>query len=64
MRNVEKAREVRLWIRDIIVPGTIAGCILYSNPNVRAFIREKKENIKNKIHKKPKLTVIYGEKVE
>lgn len=63
MKNVEKAREVRLWIRDIIFPVTLFSGLVLSNPNVRAFIREKKDNIKRKAQER-KFKVIYGEKVE
>lgn len=63
MKNIEKAREVRLWIRDIIFPVTLFSGLILSNPNVRAFIKEKKDNIKRKTQER-KFKVIYGEKVE
>lgn len=48
MKNVEKAREVRLWIGQVIVPVVIGGTILWSNPNVRHFVHSKVNNIKTK----------------
>lgn len=50
MKNVEKAREIRLWIGQVIVPAIIGGTILWSNPNVRCFIHNKFNNIKTKFN--------------
>lgn len=59
MRNVDKARETRLWIRDIIFPTVVVGAIVWNNPNARAWIKDKKQKIKDKFNRR-KFKVIKG----
>lgn len=61
-KQIEGARELRLWIGQIIVPAVTAGIILYSNPNVRNLICIKYNELKNKIIMKRKFRVFNGEK--
>ncbi len=51
-KNVEKSREIRLWIGQVIMPTIAGGIFLWSNPNTRNWIKNKANNIKNKFHKK------------
>ena len=47
MKNVEKARETRLWITQVIAPLTIAGVLIWNNcPNVRYFVADKANKTK------------------
>ena len=55
-KQIEAAREVRLWIRDIIVPAAAIAVGAMSIPEVREPVVEKfnsvKESVKNKLKKK------------
>ncbi len=51
MRNVERAREVRLWIGQIIIPAIGVGIFIYSNPNSRRWVKDKVESVKSKFRK-------------
>ena len=46
-RNIDAARETRLWIGQIIIPAVTTLVILASNPDVRWWAREKIDKIKN-----------------
>lgn len=52
-KQIEAAREVRLWIGQIIVPAAVTVLTLYSIPEVRnsisAKMRKTKESIKTKL---------------
>ena len=54
-KDIEKSREIRLWIGQIIVPALTMFTVLYSNPNIRYAIKDKVNTIKckaqNKFHK-------------
>lgn len=54
-KHIEAAREARLWIRDILVPGALLVVSTLSIPEVRQAIATKaksiKTNIDEKIHK-------------
>ena len=51
-KNIERSREIRLWIGQVIMPTIAGGILIYSNPNARNWIKDKFNNIKNKFHKK------------
>ena len=52
-KSIERSREIRLWIGQVIAPVVIAGVALASNPNVRKWASDKwfvvKTSIKQKI---------------
>lgn len=50
-KNIDAAREARLWIGQVIVPAVTAGLILVANPNVRRWAHDKCENIKGTFKK-------------
>ena len=54
-KQIERARETRLWIKEVIVPSITAATIAWSIPEVRENIKDKfnkaKEFIKSKIQK-------------
>ncbi len=51
-RQIETSREIRLWIRDIIVPAAIGSAVIFSNPDARNWVKEKAQNIKYSINRK------------
>ena len=52
-KQIETSREVRLWIRDIIVPAVAAvGTVMYMNPELRAKATNKVNEVKYKIKTK------------
>lgn len=52
-RQIEASREVRLWIRDIIVPAaTAVATVLYFNPELRNKAKATFEDAKVKIKTK------------
>lgn len=48
-KRIEQMREIRMWIIQIIVPGTILGISLWSIPEVQQAIKSKFNNLKFKI---------------
>lgn len=50
-KQIEFAREIRMWIKDIVVPLGVTTTIALSNPDIRNFIR-------NKMDKKNKFTTV------
>lgn len=51
-KQIETSREIRLWIKDIIVPAFIGGAVIFSNPDARNWAKEKGQNIKFAINQK------------
>lgn len=51
-KNIDAAREARLWIGQVIIPVVTAGVLLVANPNVRNWAHNKCENIKATFKKK------------
>lgn len=49
-KQIEQAREIRLWIRDILVPATLAATTVLSIPEVREVVSAKATEIKNKAY--------------
>ena len=53
-KNIEAARETRLWIRDIIVPAITLATPTMAIPEVRQAVAAKAKEIKENIDKKLK----------
>lgn len=52
-RQIETSREIRLWIRDIIVPSIGVGAtVLWLHPEIKDNIKSKVDEIKSKIKNK------------
>lgn len=51
-KQIEQAREIRLWITQIIVPTTVVVSTLASIPEVRFAAKRKFEDVKESIKKK------------
>lgn len=47
--RIERSREMRLWLRDFIIPATVGVVTLASNPQVAAWADYKKEQVKKKV---------------
>lgn len=45
-KQIEKSREIRLWITQIIVPAFIGGAMILSNDGARTWVFEKADNAK------------------
>ena len=54
-KQINGAREVRLWVVQIIVPGVIVTTAILNNPEACKAIKNKcvkvKESVENKFHK-------------
>ena len=51
-RQIETSREIRLWIRDIIVPSIGVGAtVLWLHPEIKDNIKTKIDEIKSKFNK-------------
>ena len=48
-KQIEGARELRLWICQIIGPAAIAGFLLYQDPDIKSWTKKKIKNIRAKI---------------
>lgn len=57
-KDIEKSREIRLWLGQVIMPTIAGGIFLWSNPNTRNWIKDKVNKIKEKIHKKKSNNII------
>ena len=56
-RQVETSREIRLWVKDIVVPvATTAAVIMIAVPGVGKSAMKKCTNVKNSIKNKLKKT--------
>ena len=52
-RQIETSREIRLWIRDIIVPSIGVGAtVLWLHPEIKDNIKYKVDEIKSKFKNK------------
>ena len=48
-RQIETSREIRLWIRDIIVPSIGVGAtVLWLNPEIKDNIKSKVDEVRSK----------------
>lgn len=52
-KQIQASHEIRMWMGQVIIPAVTAGIILAANPTVRAYAKNKVENIKLK-HKTKK----------
>ena len=51
-RHIETSREIRLWIRDIIVPSIGVGAtVLWLHPEIKDNIKSKIDEVKSKFKK-------------
>ena len=51
-RQIETSREIRLWIRDIIVPSIGVGAtVLWLHPEIKDNVKSKIDEVKSKIKK-------------
>lgn len=50
-KQIDGAREVRLWIGQVIVPAVIGGIAIMSNPDSRTFVRCKVADAKDAVKK-------------
>lgn len=51
-RQIETSREIRLWIRDIIVPSIGVGAtVLWLHPEIKDNIKTKIDEVKSKFKK-------------
>lgn len=54
-RQIETSREIRLWIRDIIVPSIGVGAtVLWLHPEIKDNIKSKIDEVKSKFNSKIK----------
>ena len=52
-RQIETSREIRLWIRDIIVPAIGVGAtVLWLHPELKEKIKSKVDEVKSKFNSK------------
>lgn len=51
-RQIETSREIRLWIRDIIVPSIGVGAtVLWLHPEIKDNVKTKIDEVKSKLKK-------------
>ena len=50
-KQIDGAREVRLWIGQVIVPGVIGAMAIMSNPQSRTFVQCKVADAKDAVKK-------------
>lgn len=52
-KQIEASREIRLWLKDVVVPTAVGVAIYMSNDDLRREVKEKlntaKEFVKSKI---------------
>ena len=53
-KQIETAREIRLWIGQIIIPACTVGVAMLSIPEVRGAVAAKAKDIKKSIKNKRK----------
>lgn len=53
-KQIDTMREVRLWVRDIVVPVATAAVTALTIPEVRQVVATKAESVKRSIEKKMK----------
>lgn len=50
-KQIDGAREVRLWIGQVIVPAVVGGIAIMSNPYSRTFVQRKVADAKDTVKK-------------
>lgn len=53
-KQIDTMREVRLWVRDIVVPVATAAVTALTIPEVRQAVATKAKSVKRSIEKKMK----------
>lgn len=57
-KRIQAAHEVRMWLKEVIIPAVGVSVVAASNPEVRKFVgdgyKKAKESIKKKFQKKEK----------
>lgn len=54
-RQIEASREIRLWVKEIVIPVVLTGAtVLTVFPEARDFVKTKASDIKEKIKTKTK----------
>lgn len=56
-KDIDTMREVRLWVRDLVIPVTMSVLYIKSNPDIDHYLKDKWENFTNKFRKNPKITI-------
>lgn len=51
-RQIESSREKRLWITQVFMPMALATTVILSNKETRGKLKDKAEDLKNKIKAK------------
>lgn len=51
-KQIEAARELRLWLGQIVIPAATVVVVAMSNPEVKRTVVETKDNIKRRINNK------------
>lgn len=51
-KQIEAARELRLWLGQIVIPAATVAVVAMSNPEVKRTVVETSKNIKRSIGKK------------
>lgn len=51
-KQIDAARETRLWLGQVIVPAATAVVLLAAKPEVREFAKQKYNDVKDKIKQK------------
>lgn len=53
-KDIERSRERRLWITQVLFPGFVMGATAWSIPEVREYVTTKFTDLKNFIQSKLK----------
>jgi len=51
-KQLDQAREIRLWLLQIGVPVVTIGALIVTNPYVKAFARKAIANVREKFNQK------------
>lgn len=58
-KQIERSREARLWIGQVIIPAIGVGAMIFSKPEIRHKAIEKAKKMKETIKKKFKTEKTY-----
>lgn len=48
-KQIEQAREVRLWIGQIVIPAIAIGAMIMQNPEAQKFVQGTVDKVKGKV---------------
>ena len=48
-KQIEQAREIRLWVGQIVIPAVVIGVMIMQNPTVRADVKDTVDKVKGKV---------------